>query len=178
MLKSADEAEKQLVKENITVSSGSLFWKVAVGFDEIMKLVIQRLTEAQREVLYLSDLGQDLSKPAELMSAAFQALVNAVDRDVKVKLLMSTEDSDGAYSLLAKYGVTKRFLRSFRNRLEVRFITTPIAPFDVVDGEKVTIKVRNPVDPQQFFAAIAVWERALARELKQRFEELWEQATE
>lgn len=60
------------------------------------------------------------------------------------------------------------------NSFTIRFTSDLVSPFDVIDGKRVTIKVKNPLDHQDFFAAIVVWEDVLARELKRKFEMLWE----
>ena len=50
--------------------------------------------------------------------------------------------------------------------------------FDVMDNEKVIVKVMNPVKPDEFFAWIFVWQKKFAEELQQKFEEMWSDAHE
>ncbi|PWI48044.1 hypothetical protein CEE45_08440 [Candidatus Heimdallarchaeota archaeon B3_Heim] len=50
------------------------------------------------------------------------------------------------------------------------------AGFDIIYGEKVFLKVPNPINPTEYFAAIYVWQKRFANELRARFNELWKNA--
>jgi hypothetical protein len=56
--------------------------------------------------------------------------------------------------------------------MDIRIIPTISNHFDIIDGEKVQLKVRNPVRPEEYFASIFVWQKEFAQELRGKFNEL------
>ena len=64
------------------------------------------------------------------------------------------------------------------DRAEVKRTQLTPTAFDIIDDEKILLKVMNPVNPDEFFAWIFVWQRKFAMELKPKFQELWNNATE
>jgi len=43
--------------------------------------------------------------------------------------------------------------------------------------KKITIKVNNPLNVDEYFAAIALWDRELAKNFKDKFLSIWEGST-
>jgi len=58
-------------------------------------------------------------------------------------------------------------------KIHVRLIKNISIPFDIIDHEKVHIKVRNPAKPDEFFASIYFWQKSFAEELREKFNEMW-----
>ncbi len=48
--------------------------------------------------------------------------------------------------------------------------------FEVIDSEKVVLKVNNPKNPGQIFAMTEIWDVKLAKEIRETFEEMWKEA--
>ena len=172
--KAVAELEKQFVRKKIPIDSDSPFWKVAVGYADVKRLIIQKISEAQKEILFFTEMREEDVNPNEFTDAALLALLNATKRGVVVRILLHVEDISTAHQVLANHGITTELLTPIKGNLEIRFTSDLVSPFDVIDGKRVTIKVKNPLDHQDFFAAIIVWEDVLARELKRKFEMPWE----
>ncbi|UCE13204.1 MAG: hypothetical protein JSV04_13580 [Candidatus Heimdallarchaeota archaeon] len=64
------------------------------------------------------------------------------------------------------------------DKAEVKHTQLNPMAFDIIDDEKVLLKVMNPVKPDEFFAWIFVWQKKIALELKTKFQELWVSAIE
>ena len=62
--------------------------------------------------------------------------------------------------------------------MPVRVTSRVANSFDVIDGEKVPLKISNPVNPSEYFAAIYVWQKTSATELQKKFNQMWEEAEE
>ncbi len=177
LLKAVSEMEKQFVQKN-PLDHDSSFWKVAVGYEDVKKLIIQKILEAQKEILFLTEMRKENVVTDEFTNAALMTLLNATKRGVTVRILLHVEDISTAHEILEMHGITKELLTSISRNLEIRFTGDSIIPFDVIDGKRATIKVRNPLNHDDLFAAIVVWEDVLARELKEKFELLWENRSE
>ncbi|MFW9810042.1 MAG: hypothetical protein ACFFE6_11760 [Candidatus Thorarchaeota archaeon] len=50
--------------------------------------------------------------------------------------------------------------------------------FDIIDGEKVLLKVPSPVNPTEYFAAIYVWQKRFVTELREKYNLMWEEEKE
>jgi len=63
------------------------------------------------------------------------------------------------------------------NNIEIRVMkrATP-SYFGVIDGEKVVLKVNNPKNPAQILAMMKIWDVKLAKEIREKFEEMWSEA--
>jgi len=47
-----------------------------------------------------------------------------------------------------------------------------------VTSARVLLKISNPVNPSEYFAAIYVWQKTFATELQKKFHQMWEEAEE
>jgi hypothetical protein len=55
----------------------------------------------------------------------------------------------------------------------VRLSDTDVLPFSILDGARVVLGVRNPLDPRFYFAVVHLDDRAFAKDLSGKFETLW-----
>ena len=62
--------------------------------------------------------------------------------------------------------------------LPVRVTSHATNSFDVIDGEKVLLKICNPVNLSEYFAAIYVWQKKFAAELHRKFHQMLDEAEE
>ena len=55
---------------------------------------------------------------------------------------------------------------------------TPIITntFDVIDTEKVIIKIINPVNEDEYLALINLWQSSFASKMKEKFLQMWQLA--
>lgn len=173
LIKLASEIENQLSAKVSNTEKTSVFWTVAVGKEEAMRLIVQMIDEAQEEILFYGGNVErhypELSNAIEMMARKFAEVSK---RGIKIRILFGFEDTTIISNILSDKAMS-RLLGSQDEASRIRFIEASAAPYDVVDEERVLIKIGNPVKPDEYFAAIAVWDRKLATELRNRFEELW-----
>ena len=63
------------------------------------------------------------------------------------------------------------------DKVEIRAMKKAIPTyFEVIDGEKVVLKVNNPKNPAQILAMTKIWDVKLAKEIREKFEEMWSEA--
>ena len=94
---------------------------------------------------------------------------NLIRKGVRIKLLIGNNDESNLKDLMP---LVIPFLDDLTN-MDIRIIPTISNHFDIIDGEKVQLKVRNPVRPEEYFASIFVWQKEFAQELRGKFNELW-----
>jgi hypothetical protein len=58
----------------------------------------------------------------------------------------------------------------------IRVVDKVHAPFTVIDGEKVLLNVKDPLDPEEYVISVCVWDREMAAMLTEKFEVLWASA--
>lgn len=58
----------------------------------------------------------------------------------------------------------------------IRVVEKVHAPFTVIDGERVLLNVKDPLEPEEYIISVCVWDRELAQLLTEKFERLWEGA--
>ena len=46
----------------------------------------------------------------------------------------------------------------------------------MIDGERVLLNVKDPLEPDEYIISVCVWDRELAALLTQKFETLWAEA--
>ena len=168
--------EDHLAKLYTRKHEEGLFWSVAVDPESINSL-IWKMGEAEDELLMYVDAQIRVVKgatPAEAAQVLLMTLNELVEKGVNIKIIIGgvTDEAqlDQLMMMLADYPSLSQF--PFR-------ITSHVAnTFDVIDGEKVLLKISNPVNPLEYFAAIYVWQKKFAGELREKFLQMWEEAEE
>ena len=95
-----------------------------------------------------------------------------VEGDVKIKMLI------GGINDVDQLAPMQDMLVDYPSLADVPIRITPTVAntFDVIDSEKVLLKIANPVNPSEYFAAIYVWQRKFATELREKFMQMWNEA--
>jgi sugar-specific transcriptional regulator TrmB len=174
-----DEKYEQLTRAALTLEKGLVkkehkpivkppFWNVAIGQRDVHAVFEKRIAEAEREVLmYL-----ELERYDPYDEPMFGEMLRALERGVEIKILLGAEDVNN----LQKLGFSSmiaRLLPHLGSNLHVQVVEKVHTPYDVIDGEKVTLNVKNPMDPGEYFAVITVWDRELGEGLREKFKEVW-----
>ena len=152
----------------------SMFWTVAVGADEVRRLTIQQFDEAKSEVLIFIGNSELLyERFIDRYKDALNKVDEVADRDIEVRVIVGFQNMS-SLPILAKKATEKGVVFNPERLKMVRFAVSTSSPFDIIDGERVLVRVSNPVNAAESLAAIAVWDISLANELRDKFNKLWD----
>jgi sugar-specific transcriptional regulator TrmB len=148
---------------------GSTVYGVRLGEDAAREFLVEATHEARRQV----DAYLAFERIQDDDLALFDAFRQAVDRGVRTRILLRAKDVD--YLLGTPYveQVLDATLPYLGDRLQVRLSGTDTLPFSLLDGERVVLGVRNPLDSSSYFAVVHLDDRAFAKDLEGKFETLW-----
>ncbi len=153
----------------------SLFWSVALGTKAISRY-LEKISEAESELQIIIDIRVAARTQHK---DAIMNLINVIkiltSNGVSVEILLS---GVAPGSLEEEYLTSIAKFFDVLDRAEVKYCLKCTTAFDIIDNEKVLVKVMNPVKPNEFFAWIFVWQKKFAEELKTKFQELWANAAE
>ena len=149
------------------------FWTAAVGPDETLDLLCERIAAAEDELIYVAGSpasGIDLREASSRLTTALEA---ALERGVDIELLLTSQVLDALpdqnvvhhHSQLAEY-----------DNFAVRTLGTVDWTFTLLDRIEVCIAVPNPMEPSQSFAMIDLKDTTFASDLREEFHTRWEQA--
>jgi len=167
----ASDLEKRLSPK--VKKDPSSFYSASVGEAESRVFLIEKLAEATTSM----DVNLEIERYQPQDEDLFHALVAAVDRGVRTRILVREADIPNILESPVNEVIARSMLPHLGKNLFVRVTEGEQVPFAVVDGEKALIGVKNPVDPEAYFATVFIWDPKFAGELSGRFEELWKGAT-
>lgn len=148
---------------------GSTLYGVRLGEDAAREFLVEATHEARAGV----DAYLAFEHIQDDDLALFDAFRQAVGRGVKTRILLRASDID--YLLGTPYvnQVLDAMVPHLGENLQVRLSKVDILPFSVLDGQRVVLGVRNPLDPRTYFAVVHLDDRAFAKDLLGKFETLW-----
>jgi len=150
------------------------FWTAAVGSDETVDLLLERLSAADEEIRHVAGLPSaqiDIGAVGERVLEAFEA---ALDRGVAVSVLIDPALVDTVPDDLRAAYATR--LGDY-DQYTIRTSTAIDGTFTLVDGEEVCIEVPNPLDSSEVFAMIDFKDAAFAADVRTVFGEQWADST-
>jgi sugar-specific transcriptional regulator TrmB len=148
------------------------FWTAALGPDEVLELLVERLDAAEDTIVMIASApgaGFDL---ADVTDRIASHLEDAVDRSVTVRILVSP---DLASSVSREIGERYDELAG-RDGVELRISDDVRGSFTLVDEREVCIEVENPLDSDEAFALIDLKDSSFAGDVYDEFEPKWESA--
>jgi HTH-type transcriptional regulator, sugar sensing transcriptional regulator len=148
---------------------GSTLYGVRLGEDAARDFLVEATHEARSRIdayLAFEHIQDD-----DLQ--VFQAFQKAVGRGVETRILLRARDVEYLLSTPYVDDVLDSMMPYLGQTLQVKLSDTDVLPYSVLDGERVVLGVRNPLDPRTYLAVIHVEDRPFARELSSKFETLW-----
>jgi sugar-specific transcriptional regulator TrmB len=149
------------------------FWTAAVGPEETIDLLVERLAAASTSVVMVSDTPAPQFDLGEVGERVLDELEAALDRGVDVSLLLTPSMVDG---LPERIGERYRRRLSTREAFEVRVVEDIDGTFTLVDSSEVCIQVPNPLDPDRTFAMFDLKDTSFAADVRSMFDPRWERA--
>ncbi len=149
------------------------FWTAALGPDEVLALLVERLDAADDEIVMIASTpgpGFDLTDVSDRVGDHIEA---AVDRGVTVQILVSRELAESVSpQVAARYDGF-----GARDGFELRIVDDVQGSFTLVDEREVCIEVPNPLDSDEAFALIDLKDSSFAGDVYDEFEPKWNAAT-
>jgi hypothetical protein len=144
---------------------------VRLGNAAFHAYLAQLIREARVSVIdYVIPEGRPDPYDREILRAYATALRNGVP----TRTLISPEH----LSLVQRTYDPDFEINAFLARMpHIRVVERVHAPFTVIDGERVLLNVKDPLDPEEYIISVCVWDQALAALLTEKFEVLWAAAS-
>ncbi len=148
-------------------------FNVSVGEETGRAFLATQLARA-RETIDISMRFEFKLEPKDV--EVFRALSKAVERGVEVRAVLPADELDRALESPMADEILELLGPHLGEGLRVRLSEQELVPFTVLDGQGVTLAVKNPLDPERYFAFVFVHDPPFAEDLTQRFDGLWEGA--
>ncbi|ELY47680.1 TrmB family transcriptional regulator [Natronorubrum sulfidifaciens] len=149
------------------------FWTAAVGPEETIDLLLERLAAADDHIVMVSadPASQwDVEAVSETVNAHLE---DALDRGVSVDLLMTREMVS---SLSEDVGKRYRATLQQREDFDVRTNDDITGSFNIIDGVEVCIQVPNPLSSGEAFGMIDLKDPEFAANVNEEFAPRWNEA--
>jgi len=153
------------------------FWTTAVGIEETAEMIRLNCEEAEKEICSVILDYESQNDECEFKDSEYNLILNevikATERGVKIKAILNEEFIVPELEYLNELGVKEKIM----DKVEIR-VMKKAAPsyFEVIDCERVVLEVVNPKNPAQILAMTKIWDAKLARELREKFEDLCSEA--
>ncbi len=150
------------------------FWTAAVGADETIDLLVERLSAADtRIVMVLSTYTEQFFDIDEVGTLILEELSTALQRGVTIELLMRPD----LVPILPE-SIGDRYQASLvgHDGFTVRTSENVSGTFTLIDGNEVVIEVPHPLKSQEVFAMIDLKDREFAKNVRSEFDPRWEKA--
>lgn len=154
----------------------NLFWTAALGFEETHNIIIEQINQVNNEMsltVGYPEMINYLPCRSGEKNETKDALLRALERGVKFRMLIESsirhpDEHDDE--------TTKNILKHFGKNLECRKTAFASTLFDVIDDDKINLKISSPINKDELFAIVHVRDRNLAVKMKDHFNNLWESA--
>lgn len=153
------------------------FWTVAIG-EGCPELVRECILGSKKELLFFMASRMTSNRflneiMKEKQSIMISALHDALKRGVEVKVILN---KDVDFSALEDLPDIKKLIMYLGKEFNCRLAAIPATPFDIIDRETVILKMQDPINPGEIFAAVNLRDMKLAEELQKKFFTIWEKA--
>jgi len=146
------------------------FWTAAVGPNDSMDLLLERLTAADETLVMVAGQPSPQFDLGELGDLVVDELESALDRGVSVSVLM-------APSLVETLpeSVGEVYTRRLANdpNFTARIAEDVTGTFNLIDDVEVCIEVPNPLAPGEAFAMIDFKDPGFATDVREMFDPRW-----
>lgn len=153
---------------------GAHAYGVRLGEESGREFLIEATHEASHDVVAALPFERIQDDDLRL----FDAFRAAVGRGLRTRILLRRDDIE--YLLTTPYvdDVLDAMLPHLGQNLDVRLTWHSPPPFAAIDGRRVMLGVKNPLDESVYFAVIHVDDQAFAEGVTAKFDALWEAAQE
>jgi sugar-specific transcriptional regulator TrmB len=157
-----------------TESVEEQFWTAAVGPEETVDLLLERLSAADEQIRHVAGMPSAQIDIGAVGQRVLDAFESALDRGVSVSVLIDptlieTVPDDLRRAYATRLGPDENYA--------IRASSTIDGTFTLVDSEEVCIEVPNPLDASEAFAMIDFKDAAFAADVRTVFDEQWTESS-
>ncbi|HWR26373.1 MAG TPA: helix-turn-helix domain-containing protein [candidate division Zixibacteria bacterium] len=163
----------------ITINSAKCFWNVAKE-EGSLELVREHILSAKKELLFFiacRDESERIKKEVmdniKRYSEILKGLKKTIKKGVAVKVILN---GDVDFSSFEDFPEIIRLLMDIGKGLDCRFAAIPATPFGIIDGENLTLEMRNPLNPGEILVIVSIRDTKLAEDFREKFFNIWEKA--
>ncbi|MFC4544077.1 TrmB family transcriptional regulator [Halosolutus amylolyticus] len=149
------------------------FWTAAVGPEETIDLLLERLAAADRDIVMVAADPVPQMDIRTVGDEVLAQLEDALDRGVSVDILMTREL---VASLSENVGERYRETLQARKDFDVRTSEEVTGSFNIIDGVEVCIQVPNPLTSSEAFGMIDLKDPEFAADVHDEFTPHWQNA--
>jgi len=170
------QIEEEIGNIRIQEPSEKIFWTTAMD-DKIEKLIRNSFAEAKNEICMLPYI---INKKSHLKSTLLnlphfiKEIAKSSSRGVEIKAILSEDFAQSQIKNFLKLGIFKKITEHVEIRIQKELLPEP---FTIIDSKKVILRVSDPMNQEKILAMIKITDQALAKKLKEKFNEMWESAT-
>ena len=173
------ETAKELENELLGIKKSPLekqFWTAALGSDETRDIIIEQINQVNEEMcltIGYPEFSKYLPSGNAEKNDTRKALLRALERGVKFRMLI---DRSINYPDMPRDETTKSIFKYLDRSLQCRVINFTSTLFDIIDDDRINLKISSPVNKEELFAIVHVRDKKLAAEMKKNFEDMWNKA--
>ncbi len=174
-IETASQLEEIISEKIPTAPAERTFWATAVGVEEAIEMIRSNFEEAEKDICIILQhvYPEEECNFKDGGATVINEVIKATERGVMIRALVNEEFISSKLKFMEKHGLKEKIMDNVEMRVMKR--TSP-SHFEVIDGEKVVLKVNNPKNPGQIFAMTKIWDVKLAKEIRETFEEMWSEA--
>jgi len=146
------------------------FWTAAVGAEESLDLLIERVEAAEESVVVAAAAVSEQFDLDRETSTLLDHLFEAMQRGVDVSVLLSPPVFDEA---LAAVDDERAALTLAQAPFELRVTEAVYGTFHLIDGDEVCLEVPDPLAPDRLFGMLNLRDPSFAARVKEGFREAW-----
>ncbi|MCE8429648.1 MAG: TrmB family transcriptional regulator [Candidatus Methanoperedens sp.] len=175
------ETAKELENELLGIKKSPLekqFWTAALGSEETRDIIIEQINQVNEEMcltIGYPEFSKYLPSRNEEKNDTKKALLRALERGVKFRMLI---DRTINYPDMPRDETVKSIFRYLGKSLQCRVINFTSTLFDIIDDDRINLKISSPVKKEELLAIVHVRDKKLAAEMKKHFEDMWKNAEE
>ena len=162
---SIEEAKKVLKTVPTQKRKDEIFWTTAITESEIQKFALSIYGEVKKTVCIIPPFFG-----IPIVLHLLPEIAKAIDRGVQIRLMVSSRFRALA-PLLA--GHQQEILRKLEKGFDIRLVQNFNSCFGIVDDSVVILFQPHPTDMDKVLSVVKVWDKGLAKNLKEEFELLW-----
>ena len=149
------------------------FWTAAVGAEESLELLIERVDAATESVVITAATVSAQFDVSQETPTLLDHLQDAIQRGVDVSVLLAPGVFDDALSAIDDDRAARTLARG---PFELRVTDDVYGTFHLIDGAEVCLQVPDPLVPGHLFGMLNLRDRRFAARVEAGFREAWEDA--